>query len=321
MVHLASERQACRQNFEFKRQKTYLNLIVHPQADLTMKRRTFLAESLTVATGLTCAFSALAKPLTEVLSAPPLICAHRGWLNPTETENSLAQMRHTYQRGPFMMEIDLAQNRDGLIVLMHDQNVDRTTTDHGPLTELDTSTLQSLHLKNATGATQEHIPVYSDVLDWAAKTSDALLMLDIKDVRAADALRPVRLRNLSGRVVVLTFHQQQAREALEADPKVLVSVLITRPHDLEMYRQIFGTRQFAAYVPQKSDAGLFHAAHQAGAIVITDLLGPTAIADRVSPIEGGRRTLSLPIDILVTNTPLKLRTALRTLEARFPRQG
>ncbi|GAC89114.1 glycerophosphoryl diester phosphodiesterase [Gluconobacter thailandicus NBRC 3257] len=282
-----------------------------PQAELIMKRRIFIVYGLSALMDLSCTSSVLAQSLTAPMMSHPLICAHRGWTSPSGTENSLAEMRRTHKAGPFMMEIDLAKDKTGQIVLLHDLDVDRTTTGHGPLAELNQKAVQKLRLRNSSGPTGEHIPAYSDVLDWAARRPDVLLMLDIKDVPPTDALKPVRHQSLSGRVVVLTFHEKQAREAFEADPNALVSVLVTKPDDLATYRKISGTRRFAAYVPQNSDPALFRAAYEAGAVVITDLLGPTAIVDAVSPDEGAQRAKALPIDILVTNTPLQLQSALR----------
>lgn len=281
------------------------------QVEPIMKRRIFISYGLSALTGLSGPFSAVAQSLTDRMAMPPLICAHRGWIDPSGTENSLSQMHRTHQAGPFMMEIDLAKDKAGRIVLLHDQDVDRTTTGHGPIAKLSQEAVQKLHLKNTSGTTLEHIPAYSDVLDWAGSTPDALLMLDIKDVLPAEALKPVRLHKLSNRVVVLTFHEKQAREAFAADPEALVSVLIAKPEDIATYRKIAGARRFAAYVPQNSDPALFKAAHEAGVVVITDLLGPTAIVDAVSPKEGANRARTLPIDILVTNTPLKLQAALK----------
>lgn len=276
-----------------------------------MKRRNVILNAIVSLVALAIIPSARAQPLRATLTAPPLICAHRGWTDPTEVENSLDQMRHTHQAGPFMMEIDLATDASGRIVLLHDQKVDRTTTGHGPLTALTTENMQKLFLKNASGPTQEQIPAYDAVLDWAARTPNVLLMLDIKDVPPTDALNPVRRRHLSDRVVVLTFHEKQAREAFKADPNVLISVLITIPDDLKTYQKVLGIRHFAAYIPRTSDPFLFRRAHQAGAVIISDLLGPTAVTDIMSPEDGAHHARALPIDILVTNTPLLLQRALK----------
>ncbi|MBS4075708.1 glycerophosphodiester phosphodiesterase family protein [Ameyamaea chiangmaiensis] len=246
-------------------------------------------------------------------AARPLICAHRGWTDPTQAENSLIQMRQTLRHGPFMMELDLATDSDGTIVLMHDDTVNRTTDGDGPVAAMTDAQRQRLRLRRADGATDEAIPLYDDVLRWAASAPTARLMLDIKGVSPEAALTPVRRAGLSDRVVVLTFHPAQSQAAFDADPDALVCVLTADAAQLTAARDMARGRRFAAYVPRAADVALFHAAHQAGAVVITDLLGPGAFGathDIWMPDAAARWVRSRPIDIIVTNTPVSLRAAL-----------
>ncbi|WP_264996574.1 glycerophosphodiester phosphodiesterase family protein [Komagataeibacter intermedius] len=242
----------------------------------------------------------------------PIICAHRGWRDPSRFENTLDEMRHTLRAGPFMLEIDLTSDADGMIFLLHDRNIDRVTTGHGPLATLDDTAVRALRMKNSQGKVRGRVTSYREVVRWVAREPTARLMLDIKDVAPADALAPVRQAGLSGRVVVLTFARDVAHAAFAADPDVLVSVLITRPADIGLYATMAAGRRFATYIPQHADPALFHAAHDAGAVVITDLLGPGALADAMTPEAGARWAHGLPIDILVTNTPIRLRAAFRS---------
>ncbi|WP_110507459.1 glycerophosphodiester phosphodiesterase family protein [Komagataeibacter oboediens] len=243
----------------------------------------------------------------------PVICAHRGWRDPSRFENTLEEMRHTLRSGPFMMEIDLTSDADGTIFLMHDQDIDRVTTGHGPLAALDNPAVRALRMKNGRGEVRGRVTAYRDVVRWAAGEPTARLMLDIKAVAPADALAPVRQAGLSGRVVVLTFARDVAHAAFAADPDVLVSVLITRPADIGLYVTMAAGRRFAAYIPRHADPALFHAAHNAGAVVITDLLGAGALTDAMTPEAGARWAHGLPIDILVTNTPIQLRAAFQSI--------
>lgn len=238
------------------------------------------------------------------------ICAHRGWRDPSQTENSLDEMRRTLRAGPFMMEIDLARDADATLVLSHDQTVDRATTGHGSVARMKDDALARLRLKNAKGATPESVPHYLDVLRWAASEPSARLMLDIKDIPPSAALAPVRELGLSRRVLVLTFRKDMAIEAFAADADALVSVLTPDRGALEMYRRLAGHRRFAAYIPSNAAPDVFRIAHDLGAVVITDLLGRNAVEDSMNPEEGARFIRSRPVDIIVTNTPLRLQQAL-----------
>src|SRR5688500_19729358 len=71
--------------------------------------------------------------VTARLADPrPLVIAHRGcWRQPAE--NSLAAIAACAALGVDMVEIDLRQTKDGVIVLLHDDSLERTTSLSGPL--------------------------------------------------------------------------------------------------------------------------------------------------------------------------------------------
>jgi len=239
----------------------------------------------------------------------PLICAHRGWIDPSRADNSLIQMRQTTQAGPFMVEFDLALDASGSIVLMHDETVTRTTDGTGRVASLTDEQIARLRLRDGHGLTAEAPPHFSSVLAWAGQAPSALLMLDIKGVPPEVALPPVGRAGLASRVVVLTFSHDLARRALRADPTMLVSMLVTNVSELAAYVHLAAGRRFVAYVPHHADPAVFHAAQQAGALVLTDLLGKGAITDSEPPAQAAQWARGLPLDILVTNTPVALRAA------------
>ena len=201
-----------------------------------------------------------------------------------------------------MLEMDLSVTRDGGIVLMHDATVDRTTDGHGPVSSLDTAQIAQLHLRPRGGvAGPDAPPTLGSVLAWAATDPDALLMLDIKKTPPDKAMKQVRAAGMTPRVLLLAFDRDTAARAFASDPEVLVSVLITKETDLDLYRAMAGAgRRFAAYVPASSPAALFERAHRAGAFVITDLLDRRdALAPGADPsVLAGRHA-----DIVVSNDP------------------
>ncbi|TZG28956.1 glycerophosphodiester phosphodiesterase family protein [Sphingomonas montanisoli] len=76
--------------------------------------------------------AALPDPLLCVPGSGPRIVAHRARRDADRPENSLAEMKAT-AAAPYMLEIDLSETRDGAILLLHDDYLDRTTTGRGPL--------------------------------------------------------------------------------------------------------------------------------------------------------------------------------------------
>jgi len=113
--------------------------------------------------------------------------AHRGGIVPGYAENTLAAYRRAISFGIDVIEIDLRGTRDGEIVILHDETLDRTTDGTGMVTD---HTLEELKQLNAGGG--ESIPTYAEVLDLVAGTG-AKLLLDIKVSPALDKGKVVRL--------------------------------------------------------------------------------------------------------------------------------
>ncbi len=60
-------------------------------------------------------------------AAPMMIVAHRGVVNDTLSENSLASLEETIRRGYTHIEVDLRATKDGHAVCLHDRSLKRTT--------------------------------------------------------------------------------------------------------------------------------------------------------------------------------------------------
>lgn len=71
------------------------------------------------------------------------VIAHRGWSD-AAPENTFAAFDKALSIGVNSIETDLRRTRDGEIVLMHDADVDRTTSGHGPLAQLSLAEVQAL---------------------------------------------------------------------------------------------------------------------------------------------------------------------------------
>ena len=121
---------------------------------------------------LLCAFCASAQTkidsLINVLHDPAsrrvLVVSHRGdWRN--APENSLQAFQNCIDMGVDMIELDLKKTKDGVLVLMHDNTIDRTTDGHGTPSEYTLAELRQFHLKNGLGRTTfHHIPTLEEVL-------------------------------------------------------------------------------------------------------------------------------------------------------------
>ncbi len=63
------------------------------------------------------------------------LCAHRG-ARATHPENTLAAFREAIRLGAHMIEFDVQMTKDSVLVLMHDETVDRTTNGQGAVADL-----------------------------------------------------------------------------------------------------------------------------------------------------------------------------------------
>lgn len=75
--------------------------------------------------------------------AAPIVIAHRG-RDATTPENTLAAFRHSIALGITILETDVRRTKDGELVLLHDETVDRTTNGHGRIGDLTLAQVQAL---------------------------------------------------------------------------------------------------------------------------------------------------------------------------------
>ena len=171
----------------------------------------------------------MARPLPEVFDCLrerrlALVSAHRGQKDPRAPENSLASFTNTVERGPIFLEVDIARSADGVLMLMHDQTLDRTTTGTGPLAGQTYRQLRQFWLRDGAGEpTDERIPTLEEALVWA-KRRGAVLQLDIKPgVPVAEVVKHVRANRMEPQVILIAYSLADTRAAMKAAPDMMVS--------------------------------------------------------------------------------------------------
>ena len=107
----------------------------------------------------------LVRELKDSKSEKVLVVAHRGdWRN--APENSLQAFKNCIEMGVDMIEIDLKKTKDGHLVIMHDNTIDRTTDGKGKPSDYTLEEIRRFHLKNGLGRVTFHpIPTLEEVLD------------------------------------------------------------------------------------------------------------------------------------------------------------
>jgi glycerophosphoryl diester phosphodiesterase len=106
----------------------------------------------------------LLNELHNPLDSNVMVTAHRGdWRN--APENSLLGFKFAIEMGVDIIELDLNKSKDGEIVIMHDQTIDRTTNGKGKPGDFTLAELKKFHLKNGLGrVTGQTIPTLKEVM-------------------------------------------------------------------------------------------------------------------------------------------------------------
>lgn len=162
----------------------------------------------------------------------PMISHHRGGPVPGLPENSLEAMDNALAYGYGLMEVDVAQLKDGTLILMHDDTLDRTTTGNGPFKDKTLPEIKKLYLKDNEGkVTPFRIPTLRAALNWAVGRT--ILTLDIKrgtDFRKVAAL--VEETKAGDYSVSIAYSMSQAQAFYRAAPKMPISIGIYDNEDI-----------------------------------------------------------------------------------------
>ena len=135
-----------------------------------------------------------------------LVCAHRCGNPP---ENSLSALSRAIAMNADIVEIDAAMTADGVVVLMHDRNVDRTTYGRGPVSELTLREFSELRLRKSM--TGECPPTLEKFLRVAGE--DLMVCIDMKKTGLPEILKA--LQHLGPEVKVSEEIRVRAKHAVD----------------------------------------------------------------------------------------------------------
>ncbi len=155
-----------------------------------------------------------------------LLIGHRGGPRGAFPENAIETFDRTFKAGTRAMEVDIAETKDGKLVLMHDDELDRTTTGTGLVADHTLAEIQALNLRAAGKATDFHAPTLEAALDWAVKTG-AFLELDKKrSASYAPIIAAVRAAKAENNVLLITYTDDQAVEVHKLAPELVITATI-----------------------------------------------------------------------------------------------
>ncbi|QHC83707.1 glycerophosphodiester phosphodiesterase [Empedobacter brevis] len=126
-------------------------------------------------------FEELKSYFKQDQSKPIIISGHRGGMMPGYPENSIEAFEKTLSIIPSFFEIDPQLTKDSVLILMHDDTLDRTTTLKGKVKEYTYDDIKKANLKDREGkVTNFKIPTLKEALDWSQ--GKTIFQLDNKGV-------------------------------------------------------------------------------------------------------------------------------------------
>lgn len=136
----------------------------------------------------------------------PLAIAHRGFSR-EGLENSMAAFRAAIELGCRYLETDVHTTSDGVLLLFHDETLDRVTDGHGRISELTAADVAAARIGGS-----EPVPLFDELL---TAFPDVRVNLDVKDWGSVRTLAAgIERHRAHGRVLVASFSDRRRRAVL-----------------------------------------------------------------------------------------------------------
>ena len=159
------------------------------------------------------------------INRAPYNVAHRG-LCKTSYENSLEGFVEAYEKGATHLEIDVHLSKDGKIVVMHDDSINRTTNGTGGIANMTYEEISQYKItKNYSGKVMGEgvkIPLLDDILK-EFKGKDVVYVVEIKTTNTAiakvlnDLLDELGVKD---QTVVISFQHSQIKQMMIDCPEI-----------------------------------------------------------------------------------------------------
>jgi glycerophosphoryl diester phosphodiesterase len=223
--------------------------------------------------------------MVEKASFPPYLSlqAHRGAAG-LAPENTLAAFRMAIELGVDGTELDLQATKDGVVVVIHDDTVDRTTDGRGRIGDLTLDEVKRLDAggKFSPAFRGERIPMLSELIDVVRASGRQSFRLNL-EIKFADGqegspadleervLAVLRETGFLNRVITQSFHHPSATKMKRLAPSIPAGLLVgqrRQPSDpvaaVREHRVDYYAPHYSLVTPD-----LLRALHQASIPVVT----------------------------------------------------
>ncbi len=146
------------------------------------------------------------------------VVCHRGaeFIAP---ENTLAAIERVYEQGFDWVEIDVQETRDGQLVVLHDDSLERTVQGRGIISQLDWDEVKHLDAGSQFDPIYraERIPLLSDAIELA-KSFNKCLYIELKGANPEKVLRQVQQQRFLADCFFWSFDEQKLLQIRQLDP-------------------------------------------------------------------------------------------------------
>ena len=128
------------------------------------------------------------------------VAAHRGWSS-EYPENTMIAFKKAVELGVDQLETDVRVTRDGELVLMHDETVDRTTNGTGKVRDKLLGEIMALDagIKKGEQFAGTRVPTFKEFMDYAATVDGLTLDIELKE--RPDKIEPATAFDVCDRVL------------------------------------------------------------------------------------------------------------------------
>ncbi|MBS6597346.1 MAG: glycerophosphodiester phosphodiesterase family protein [Ruminococcus callidus] len=233
----------------------------------------------------------------------PTVMAHRG-LSADAPENTLYAFSDAISVGADFIELDVQQTRDGVLVVMHDSNLKRTTGVNKDIWDVDYADIQNLDAGSwfDPAYANARIPTLEETLQFVDKR--AKLNIEIKptkhgsDTLEQDVAELITRYQYTDACYVTSFSYGSLKKVKEANPEIRTGYLMS-----VAYGQFYSLKYADAFSLNKVfvTSQVVNAAHQQGKQIF---------AWTVNSMSEVRSLCNLHVDSIITDDPVMVQNVI-----------
>ncbi|RRN77456.1 glycerophosphodiester phosphodiesterase family protein [Pseudoxanthomonas sp. SGD-10] len=190
-------------------------------------------------------------------------------------ENSISAINNVAQLGIDIVEIDVRTTQDGVLVLMKDETIDRTTTGSGRLKDLTYSQLQQYYLETKAGdVSSQKVPTLEEALTEGAGrvwfkidlTNDAIDFSAVNRLVKQAGVESDVLYDVAGDI-------NKAKIIYELNPAALVQLQANNSNEVANFISLPETRSSVLTIKLATGSNLYMDVNRANCIAATNITG------------------------------------------------